>query len=45
VKPHGRIGRFGLDGTFESYVILRLAESMETRIRRAEVGRVTDPGC
>ena len=42
VKPHGRIGRFGLDGTFDGYQILRLAESMETKLRRAPAH---DPGC
>ena len=35
VRPHGRVGTFGLSGSFEGYEILRLAESMETQLRRA----------
>ena len=42
VKPHGRIGRFGLSGPFEGFQIVRLARSMETAIRGAPRH---DPGC
>ncbi|HYP24909.1 MAG TPA: hypothetical protein VEV43_15180 [Actinomycetota bacterium] len=42
VRPHGRIGRFGLSGSFLGHEIHRLAESMETQIRAAPRH---DPGC
>jgi hypothetical protein len=45
VRPHGRSGRFGLVGSFAGYGILRLAESMEARLREAPAARATDPGC
>lgn len=42
VRHRGRIGRFGLNGSFEAFQILRLARSMETAIRAAPRH---DPGC
>lgn len=42
VRRHGRIGRFELSGSFAGFQILRLAESMETKIRAAAS---RDPGC
>lgn len=42
VRPHGRIGRFELSGSFEGYEIHQLAESMETQLREAPQH---DPGC
>lgn len=35
VRPRGRTGAYGLSGTFESWEIVRLAESMEARRREA----------
>lgn len=42
VRRRGRIGRFGLNGSFGGRELLRLAESMETRLREAPA---RDPGC